>query len=196
MRRMTSRASRISAPWSLSAATATSCRWRKGRAAGRTLIGIGTRKNTNRHWARSCHAFHYYDSLAQRADGDPASQAEPARAAAAIAAAPRRASLSESQELRMTSPQQSSAVAAQGWQTPPDRTSVTDDAHVEDIIPLPPPEHLIRFFPIRGTPVESLVTQTRQRIARILHGNDDRLLVIMGPCSIHDPQAALEYARR
>ncbi|PWK33739.1 3-deoxy-D-arabinoheptulosonate-7-phosphate synthase [Cupriavidus plantarum] len=77
-----------------------------------------------------------------------------------------------------------------------DRTSVTDDAHVEDIIPLPPPEHLIRFFPIRGTPVESLVTQTRQRIARILHGSDDRLLVIMGPCSIHDPAAALEYARR
>ncbi len=167
------------------------------RAAGRTLIGIGTRKNTNRHWARSCHAFHYYDSLAQRADGDPASQAEPPRALpAAITAAPRRASLSESQELRMTSPQQSSAVAAQGSQTPPDRTSVTDDAHVEDIIPLPPPEHLIRFFPIRGTPVEALVTRTRQHIARILHGNDDRLLVIMGPCSIHDPQAALDYARR
>ncbi|MBP0619841.1 3-deoxy-7-phosphoheptulonate synthase [Cupriavidus sp. LEh25] len=72
---------------------------------------------------------------------------------------------------------------------------MTDDAHVEDIIPLPPPEHLIRFFPIRNTAVESLITQTRQRIARIQHGEDDRLLVIMGPCSIHDPQAALEYAR-
>ena len=96
----------------------------------------------------------------------------------------------------MNHPQKSPPTIAEGWQTPPDRTSVTDDAHVDDIIPLPPPEHLIRFFPIRGTPVESLVTQTRQRIARILHGKDDRLLVIMGPCSIHDPQAALEYARQ
>ncbi|MCA3188209.1 MULTISPECIES: 3-deoxy-7-phosphoheptulonate synthase [unclassified Cupriavidus] len=96
----------------------------------------------------------------------------------------------------MQDPQKSPPSIADGWQAPPDRTSVTDDAHVDDIIPLPPPEHLIRFFPIRGTAVETLVTQTRQRISGILHGQDDRLLVIMGPCSIHDPQAALEYARR
>jgi len=96
----------------------------------------------------------------------------------------------------MNDPQKSPSTIAEGWQAPPDRTGATDDARVEDIIPLPPPEHLIRFFPIRGTPVESLVTRTRQRISRILHGKDDRLLVIMGPCSIHDPQAALEYARR
>ncbi|HBO81352.1 MAG TPA: 3-deoxy-7-phosphoheptulonate synthase, partial [Cupriavidus sp.] len=78
----------------------------------------------------------------------------------------------------MSDPQKSPPTVAEGWQAPPDRTSVTDDARVEDIIPLPPPEHLIRFFPIRGTPVEPLVTQTRQRISRILHGSDDRLLVI------------------
>ncbi|MFJ4290577.1 3-deoxy-7-phosphoheptulonate synthase [Cupriavidus sp. NPDC089707] len=95
----------------------------------------------------------------------------------------------------MNDPLKPSSTIANEWQSPPDRTSVTDDAHVEDIIPLPPPEHLIRFFPIRNTAVESLITQTRQRIARIQHGEDDRLLVIMGPCSIHDPQAALEYAR-
>ncbi|NDP61545.1 MAG: NYN domain-containing protein [Polaromonas sp.] len=35
----------------------------KVKAAGRTLIGIGTRKSTNRHWAKSCHAFHYYEAL-------------------------------------------------------------------------------------------------------------------------------------
>ena len=35
----------------------------KVKAAGRTLVGIGTRKSTNRHWAKSCHAFHYYDNL-------------------------------------------------------------------------------------------------------------------------------------
>jgi len=96
----------------------------------------------------------------------------------------------------MNDSQRSPSTIVEGWQAPPDRTSVPDDARVEDIIPLPPPEHLIRFFPIRGTPVEALVTHTRQRISRILHGKDDRLLVIMGPCSIHDPQAALEYARR
>jgi 3-deoxy-7-phosphoheptulonate synthase len=61
---------------------------------------------------------------------------------------------------------------------------------------LPPPEHLIRFFPIRGTAVESLVTDTRKAIHNILEGRDDRLLVVMGPCSIHDPDAALDYAAR
>ena len=77
-----------------------------------------------------------------------------------------------------------------------DRTSQTDDARIVNVTPLPPPEHLIRFFPIQGTKVETLVAQTRQRISQILRGQDDRLLVIMGPCSIHDPKAALEYAQR
>ncbi|KAF7963296.1 phospho-2-dehydro-3-deoxyheptonate aldolase [Cupriavidus sp. UYMU48A] len=96
----------------------------------------------------------------------------------------------------MSNPQESTYSMGEGWPRPSDRTSVSDDARVEDIIPLPPPEHLIRFFPIRGTPIESLVTTTRQNISRILHGQDDRLLVIMGPCSIHDPRAALDYAQR
>jgi len=77
-----------------------------------------------------------------------------------------------------------------------DRTSRTDDERVVDMVLLPPPEHLIRFFPIQGTPVEALVAGTRSRIRDILRGKDDRLLVIVGPCSIHDPAAALEYARR
>ena len=61
---------------------------------------------------------------------------------------------------------------------------------------LPPPEHLIRFFPIHGTPVENLIDQTRQSIRRMLSGSDDRLLVVIGPCSIHDPAAAMDYAHR
>ncbi|MFW2356027.1 3-deoxy-7-phosphoheptulonate synthase [Hydrogenophaga sp.] len=77
-----------------------------------------------------------------------------------------------------------------------DKTSQTDDERIKDITVLPPPEHLIRFFPIGGTPVETLISQTRQRIHNILHGKDDRLLVIIGPCSIHDPVAAVDYARR
>ena len=79
---------------------------------------------------------------------------------------------------------------------PVDRTSQADDERIKDITILPPPEHLIRFFPIRGTAVEQLITQTRKTIHRIMSGKDDRLLLIMGPCSIHDPAAALEYARR
>lgn len=77
-----------------------------------------------------------------------------------------------------------------------DKTGQTDDERIKDITVLPPPEHLIRFFPIAGTPVEKLIAQTRKAIQKIVHGKDDRLLVIIGPCSIHDPAAALEYARR
>jgi 3-deoxy-7-phosphoheptulonate synthase len=77
---------------------------------------------------------------------------------------------------------------------PADKTSLTDDERIEDVVPLPPPEHLIRFFPIQGTPVESLVTDTRRHVREILQGRSDRLLVVMGPCSIHDPQAAIAYA--
>ena len=79
---------------------------------------------------------------------------------------------------------------------PQDRTSQTDDARIKDITVLPPPEHLIRFFPIRGTAIESLIERTRKNIQNIMHGKDDRLLVVIGPCSIHDPAAALDYARR
>ena len=86
--------------------------------------------------------------------------------------------------------------APEGWTPPADRTSQTDDERIADVTPLPPPEHLIRFFPIRGTPVEDLVVNTRRRIQDILHGRSDRLLVIIGPCSIHDPQAAMDYARK
>ncbi|MEN9769313.1 MAG: hypothetical protein RLZZ180_943 [Pseudomonadota bacterium] len=87
--------------------------------------------------------------------------------------------------------------AGEPWYARPlDKTSQTDDERIKDITVLPPPEHLIRFFPIRGTPVEGLIGRTRAAIADIMAGRDDRLLVIMGPCSIHDPAAALEYARR
>jgi len=77
-----------------------------------------------------------------------------------------------------------------------DKTSQTDDQRIQDITVLPPPEHLMRFFPIAGTAVEKLIDQTRKTIHRIVHGQEDRLLVIIGPCSIHDPAAAIEYARR
>jgi 3-deoxy-7-phosphoheptulonate synthase len=77
-----------------------------------------------------------------------------------------------------------------------DRTSLTDDERIENVVPLPPPEHLIRFFPIQGTPVEALIAATRRKVRAILQGKSDRLLLVMGPCSIHDPAAAVEYAGR
>ena len=77
-----------------------------------------------------------------------------------------------------------------------DKTSLTDDERIENVNPLPPPEHLIRFFPIQGTPMEGLISETRRRLRQILQGSSDRLLVVMGPCSIHDPAAALAYAQK
>ncbi len=77
-----------------------------------------------------------------------------------------------------------------------DRTGQTDNQRIKDINVLPPPEHLIRFFPISGTAVEAMIGHTRHSIHQIMNRRDDRLLVVIGPCSIHDPAAAMEYARR
>jgi len=71
----------------------------------------------------------------------------------------------------------------------------TDDLRIKEIKELLTPEKLLGEFPITGKASES-VFATRQAIHRILHGADDRLLVIMGPCSIHDPKAAKEYAAK
>ena len=79
---------------------------------------------------------------------------------------------------------------------PADKTSSTDDERIDNIVPLPPPEHLIRFFPIQATPAEKLITGTRRKVREILRGRDDRLLVVIGPCSIHDPDAAVAYAQK
>ncbi len=71
----------------------------------------------------------------------------------------------------------------------------TDDLRVREIMELAPPAHVLREFPLTEEAAE-LVFNTRQDIHRVLHGADDRLLVIMGPCSIHDVRAAVDYANR
>ena len=96
----------------------------------------------------------------------------------------------------MKSQATTASATSDGWYGSRERTSQTDDLRIVDVTPLPPPEHLIRFFPIAGTPTEALIGRTRASIRRIMQKQDDRLLVVMGPCSIHDPEAALEYARR
>ncbi|MCK9258484.1 MAG: 3-deoxy-7-phosphoheptulonate synthase AroG [Azoarcus sp.] len=70
-----------------------------------------------------------------------------------------------------------------------------DDVRISEIKELVPPAHVLREFP--ATPKAAEVAyEARQAIHRILYGADDRLLVVIGPCSIHDPKAALEYARK
>ncbi|GAA4321426.1 3-deoxy-7-phosphoheptulonate synthase AroG [Pigmentiphaga soli] len=71
----------------------------------------------------------------------------------------------------------------------------TDDLRIREIKELAPPSHLMREFPCT-TGVAETVHGARQAVHRVLHGMDDRLVVIIGPCSIHDTDAALEYARR
>ncbi|HEX5367830.1 MAG TPA: 3-deoxy-7-phosphoheptulonate synthase, partial [Dehalococcoidia bacterium] len=71
----------------------------------------------------------------------------------------------------------------------------TDDVRIAGISELAPPSHLLREFPISDAAAKTVFT-TRSDIHRILHGADDRLLVIIGPCSIHDVKAAKEYASR
>src|SRR5215211_4990597 len=72
---------------------------------------------------------------------------------------------------------------------------VTSNLRIAGIRPLVPPAILVERLPL---PAEGAVTvhRTRQEVSRILRGADDRLLVVVGPCSIHDPDAALHYARQ
>ncbi|HRO59654.1 MAG TPA: 3-deoxy-7-phosphoheptulonate synthase AroG [Burkholderiaceae bacterium] len=74
-------------------------------------------------------------------------------------------------------------------------TLTTDDLRIREIKELAPPSHLLREFAI-SDPAASTTFNSRQAIHRILHSMDDRLLVIIGPCSIHDTKAAIEYAHR
>ena len=71
----------------------------------------------------------------------------------------------------------------------------TDDIRIREIKELSPPSHAMREFHCTEQ-VSELVHETRQALHRILHGMDDRVAVVIGPCSIHDPKAALEYADR
>ncbi|MBO0615158.1 MAG: 3-deoxy-7-phosphoheptulonate synthase AroG [Pseudomonadota bacterium] len=71
----------------------------------------------------------------------------------------------------------------------------TDDLRIIGMHELTPPVELHREFPLNETATET-VYNARQEAHRILHGEDDRLLVVVGPCSIHDVDAAMEYAAR
>ena len=72
---------------------------------------------------------------------------------------------------------------------------MTDDLRIKEIKELSPPAHLIREFPCSDRASQT-VHDARNVVHRVLHRVDDRLLVVIGPCSIHDPAAAREYAQR
>jgi 3-deoxy-7-phosphoheptulonate synthase len=70
-----------------------------------------------------------------------------------------------------------------------------DDVRIQHIRPLMAPEILIEDLPV-GEGQNETIYNGRRDIERVLDGEDDRLVVVVGPCSIHDPEAGLEYARR
>ena len=70
-----------------------------------------------------------------------------------------------------------------------------DDTRIREIMELAPPSHLLREFPASER-AATTTFEARQAIHRVLHGADDRLLVVVGPCSIHDYDAAIDYATR
>ncbi len=71
----------------------------------------------------------------------------------------------------------------------------TDDLRIHTIQKVVPPSALHAEFPVTENAAQT-VYKARSDIHRILHGEDDRLLVVIGPCSVHDPKAAMEYAQK
>ncbi|MCA1771429.1 MAG: 3-deoxy-7-phosphoheptulonate synthase [Halomonas sp.] len=75
------------------------------------------------------------------------------------------------------------------------KTAATSTATSEPAAMLPTPLELRRDLPLDGA-LDEQIAEQRRAVQRILTGQDDRLLVVVGPCSVHDPDAALEYADR
>src|SRR5215210_2689369 len=74
----------------------------------------------------------------------------------------------------------------------PDRVR---DQRIEQVVPLQPPTQLLEDLPLNREQ-EATVLRGRSEIVDILRREDDRLLVVVGPCSVHDVEAAVDYANR
>jgi 3-deoxy-7-phosphoheptulonate synthase len=79
--------------------------------------------------------------------------------------------------------------------SPTEHSQRVRDVRIEQVVELIPPAQILDDLPL-STAQEDAVLRHRQEVAEILDGRDDRLLVIVGPCSVHDVDAALEYAER
>ena len=77
----------------------------------------------------------------------------------------------------------------------PESQQSTSNLRVSEFTPLPTPQEMVAELPL-DTRLADVVARGRDEVRAIMDGVDDRLLVIVGPCSIHDPKAGLEYARR
>ena len=71
----------------------------------------------------------------------------------------------------------------------------TSDLRIESIVSIQSPRSLLDELPLSAA-ASNAITAARQRISNILHGHDNRLLVVVGPCSIHDIDAAVDYAEK
>ena len=71
----------------------------------------------------------------------------------------------------------------------------TDNTRIIDRRKVPAPYELVNKYPINDQ-ISKLVYGTRNEISQILHNKDDRIFVVVGPCSIHDPISAIEYAKK
>ena len=71
----------------------------------------------------------------------------------------------------------------------------TDDVRIKEIKELLPPVAVLEKYPATEV-ATSTVVEAREAIHHILQGEDDRLLVVIGPCSIQDPKAGIEYGKR
>ena len=74
-------------------------------------------------------------------------------------------------------------------------TKETQNLNIDSIKELPSPKEVINEVPVSDQAIETVVNG-RQDIENILTGKDKRVLLVIGPCSIHDTEAAMEYARR
>ena len=70
----------------------------------------------------------------------------------------------------------------------------TDNTRIIDKVDLVTPNDVISKYPLTDE-ISKLVYGTRNEVSQILHGKDDRLIAVVGPCSIHDPDSAKEYAK-
>ena len=71
----------------------------------------------------------------------------------------------------------------------------TENLNIVEVMPITSPKKLKELLPVSDSVIET-VFNARDSIKNILEGEDSRLLIIVGPCSIHDPKAAIEYAER
>jgi 3-deoxy-7-phosphoheptulonate synthase len=69
------------------------------------------------------------------------------------------------------------------------------DQRIAKVVELAPPEKLLEELPLSPERAKAVV-KAREEVVKVLHGKDTRLLVVVGPCSVHDPKAALDYAQR